>query len=178
MRNKEKDKAWREANKERLASYMKIWKESNIEHLKQYRLDNRDKLLETSKNWQKNNRQRAYKNQVNSTRKKLKEDPYFKFKHVTRSLIKKSFYRADIGCSKSSRSEEILGCTLEFFRDYILSQCPEGVTLKDFHIHGYHIDHIIPISSAKTEKEVLELCHYTNFQPLWCSDNIRKSNKL
>jgi hypothetical protein len=45
--------------------------------------------------------------------------------------------------------------------------------------HGeWHIDHIIPISSGKTEDEVLKLCHYTNLQPLWKEDNLKKSDKI
>jgi hypothetical protein len=41
----------------------------------------------------------------------------------------------------------------------------------------WHLDHIMPISLAKTEEEVIKLNHYTNFQPLWAEDNVRKSNK-
>ena len=41
-----------------------------------------------------------------------------------------------------------------------------------------HIDHIIPLSSAKTEEEVYELCHYTNLQPLWAEDNLKKGSKI
>ena len=41
-----------------------------------------------------------------------------------------------------------------------------------------HIDHIVPLSTAKTEKDVYRLCHYTNLQLLNAKDNLRKSDKL
>lgn len=34
--------------------------------------------------------------------------------------------------------------------------------------YGWDIDHIIPLSSAKNEDDLLRLNHYTNLQPL-CS---------
>ena len=44
--------------------------------------------------------------------------------------------------------------------------------------HGeWHIDHKKPLASAKTEEELKKLCHYTNLQPLWALDNIRKGAK-
>ena len=42
----------------------------------------------------------------------------------------------------------------------------------------WELDHIIPISSATTEEEVYKLNHYTNFQPLWMSENRKKGNKI
>ncbi len=39
------------------------------------------------------------------------------------------------------------------------------------------LSYIVPLSRAKTIDEVYKLCHYTNLQPLWASDNLRKSDK-
>jgi len=177
-RDKEKDKIWRENNKERLALYNKKWKEENKEKLEEYRLANREKFLMASKEWQKNNRERANKSHIKYVRNRIKRDSLFKFKQITRSLINKSFNRANGKFIKNRKSEEILGCSLDCFKEYILSKCPEGTKLEDFHQFGYHIDHIIPISLANSEQEVMKLCHYTNLQPLWWSDNISKSNKI
>lgn len=45
--------------------------------------------------------------------------------------------------------------------------------------YGWDIDHIVPISSAKTIEEVMNLNHYTNMQPL-CSyvNRCIKRNKM
>jgi len=45
--------------------------------------------------------------------------------------------------------------------------------------HGkWHIDHIVPISSAITMAELEKLFHYSNLQPLWAKDNLAKSDKI
>ncbi len=44
--------------------------------------------------------------------------------------------------------------------------------------YGWHIDHIIPLASAKTEEELKSLCHYTNLQPLWAKENLSKGAKI
>jgi hypothetical protein len=70
----------------------------------------------------------------------------------------------------------MLGCSWEQLRDHIENQFVSGMTWEDKHL--WHIDHIVPLSSAKTVEELEKLCHYTNLQPLWASDNMSKGAKL
>ena len=113
------------------------------------------------------------RSKARSNWKKRMQDPNQRVKHRLRSLLSGSFSRQ--GFSKNSRTQEILGCDWETFKQHIESQFVEGMTWEN---HGeWHYDHIKPVSLAKTEAEVIELNHYTNFQPLWAEDNLKKSNK-
>ena len=69
----------------------------------------------------------------------------------------------------------MLGIDLGGFQAYIESKFQEGMTWENY--GQWHIDHIKPLSLATTEQEVVELNHYTNLQPLWAIDNLKKSNK-
>jgi len=111
---------------------------------------------------------------IGKLQKKLKEDSLFKLKHNIRGLIRMSF--KNIGHNKKSKTFEILGCTSQEFYEHIESQFLEGMNWDNRKL--WHIDHIIPISLAKTEEDVIKLNHYTNLRPLWAIDNIRKSNKI
>ena len=52
------------------------------------------------------------------------------------------------------------------------------MTWDNYSYYGWHIDHIIPLSSANSDEELMKLCHFTNLQPLWYLENLKKSNKL
>lgn len=42
---------------------------------------------------------------------------------------------------------------------------------------NWHLDHIVPLGTSKDQKEFIERCHYSNIQPLWKLDNIKKGAK-
>lgn len=172
--NTEVAKAWRLKNRDHLLEVSNKWNKDNKEKLKEYRLEHREVLNERSKLWQKENKEKAFVHR----KKWLDSNPIERFKSNLRNLIGGSFKRGKISLRKKEHTESILGCSFEFFLNYILEKCPEGIDLSNFSRHGYHIDHIIPISIAKNEDDVFRLCHYTNLQPLWWKDNILKSNKL
>ena len=77
--------------------------------------------------------------------------------------------------TKKSKSCEILGCSFNELKTHLESKFEPWMNWDnrglikngEFNI-GWDIDHIIPLSSAKTEEEIIKLNHYTNLQPL-CS---------
>jgi len=106
--------------------------------------------------------------------KRLKKDPLFKFQEMSRISTIYAFKRT--GYRKTSNTHKLLGCSWETLRDRFEEMFEEGMTWDN---HGeWHIDHIVPLSTAKTKEDVVRLCHYTNLQPLWAEDNLAKSDNL
>ena len=54
----------------------------------------------------------------------------------------------------------------------------DGMSWDNYGRDGWHIDHIIPLSSTKIKEEIIKLNHYTNLQPLWATDNLKKGSKI
>ena len=107
-------------------------------------------------------------------RERRKYDEDFIIRDKFRCLLRRGIKK--YGYVKSNKTLEILGADYEFVREYIASKFVEGMSWDN---HGkWHIDHIIPVSSAKTYEEFCKLNHYTNFQPLWEEDNRRKGCKI
>lgn len=129
-----------------------------LEYSKQYRKDNKDKINQ----YQKQRRQ---------------TDPVFKLQHCIRSRNNK-FLK---GKNKSASTQELLGCSAEFLRNYLASQLTSEMTWDNI-----HIDHYIPLSlanqysddKAKFQAVLRILSHYLNLRPLLAADNRSKSDKF
>jgi hypothetical protein len=148
---KEKNKEYREKTPE---FWIEYWKEYN----KKYKENNPNYCKEYKKIRRKN-------------------DPIYKLTEGIRSNMSNSFKRACNGkYSKTTKTIEMLGCDFEYFIQYIQSQFTEGMTLDNY--GEWELDHKIPISSAKTEEDVIRLNNYTNFQPLWWWENVKKGDKF
>lgn len=80
-----------------------------------------------------------------------------------------------ISKNKPTKTENLLGCTWLEAKEHLEKYFTD--TMNWSNIHEWHIDHIIPLSSASNKQELSELCKYTNLQPLMAADNLRKSNK-
>jgi hypothetical protein len=105
---------------------------------------------------------------------KEKNDEVYRFARRARVLIRGSFNRS--GNRKPEKTEKILGCDILTFKQHIESLFVDGMTWNN--MSEWHIDHIIPLASAKTLEEQKALCHYTNLQPLWAKENLKKGAKI
>lgn len=140
------------------------------EQTKKYYEKTKDTQKEKKKIWILNNREKY--NSYWTNRKK--ED--IEFKLITDMRSRLSTYLSKKGLSKKNKTFEIVGCSPLQLREHLEKQFVIGMTWNN---RGeWHIDHIIPLSSAKTEEELYKLFHYTNLQPLWAIENIKKSNKI
>lgn len=127
-----------------------------------------------NKAWEKANPEKHNKRVREYKKNKYNNDIIFNLKERCRSRTS-AFFKWQ-GKTKSKTTQELLGCDWETLKNHIESQFVDGMSWdnKD----KWHIDHIIPLASANTEKEVYALCNYKNLQPLWVEDNLKKGSKL
>jgi hypothetical protein len=95
-----------------------------------------------------------------------------KLRHRVKSNIQYTFKIK--GYKKSKKTEEILGCSILEFQIHLESKFETWMNWENrglyngYFNYGWDIDHIIPVSTAQTEEDVIRLNHYSNLQPL-CS---------
>jgi hypothetical protein len=169
----EYDKRYRQQNKEKIAEYKKQYANENAEQIaermKLYRQENADKLALEKSQYVKNNRPKINKRQSAYIKQRCAENPLFKLTKNTRKMVS----RYMLG-EKSKRTQEIIGCSYEELKTYIENQFTEGMTWDNYGMDGWHVDHIKPLAMANSEEEIIASNHYSNLQPMWALDNLKK----
>lgn len=156
-RLKEYKKNYKKLNNDKIKEYTKLYYQNNKEQIKLYKEKNKETL--------------RIKNNI-YVRNKYNNDIVFKLKLKYRTMILKSLKK--INNKKKSKSISTLGCSYEHFKLYLESKFESWMNWDNHGLYngtinyGWDIDHIIPLSSAKSEEELIKLCHYSNLQPL-CS---------
>lgn len=182
-------KRYREENKDRIAKSNKKYRSKNFEKIsnakknyyrknkediastmKSYYEANRDEILKYAANYRANNKEKLNE----YSRKRRANDPLFAIVVDLRNRTLRAFNRA--GYSKGSKTADMLGADWSVVKDHIESRFNRGMSWENK--GKWHIDHIIPLASANTEDELIQLCHYTNLQPLWAEDNLAKADKI
>lgn len=156
------------------------WQSNNIsrvrEHQKNYDERNPDKKRERKERHDKKYPEQVKARKRRYTNKRIKEDPVFAYLMEIRKKTREYAFKKYT--QTGNEFFKIIGIDIKGFREYIQGKFVEGMSWDNHGIDNWHIDHIIPLSSAKTIEEVENLSHYTNLQPLWKEENETKGNKI
>lgn len=150
-------------------------KESRTAWFKEYKEKNKDKIRAYKQAWKKRNPDKVRSSTLDYVKRKYHSDPNYKLAARVRGRIFEI-----LKGKPTKKSLELLGCSVEFYKAYLEAKFEPGMTWENNTNDGWHIDHIIPLNSfdLSNEEEIRKAFHYTNTQPLWAKDNIRKHAKL
>jgi hypothetical protein len=184
----QKEKERRANNWEKIRE---INKKSRLKHRekiqaksKEYRIKNKDKIKQYLRRPEVIARIKANKiknkDKINANKRhneKLKRTINPSYKLITNQRTR---ITGILKNHKTTKTLDLLGCSAQFLRAYLENKFQEGMSWENYGKAGWHVDHIIPCSSFDlTDPEQQKRCfHYTNLQPLWAVDNLKKSNKI
>ena len=162
---KRKATEWAQKNREKRLAIARRSAEKNREARKAYY--DSDRAKELAAKWRR-------ANAVDYMRRRRAADPVYAFTVKIRVMLMKALRKK--GYTKRSKSQQIIGCTWGELVAHIESKFQPGMTWEN---RGeWHIDHITPLATAETEADIIRLNHYTNLQPLWAADNLRKGDRV
>ena len=149
-------------------------KNCRLESVKKYQELNSEKILLQSILYRNSNKDIIKFKRRKYKQHKAKTDPIWVLKENYRRRTLKAFKSKN--WNKTNKTKDLLGCQYEELFIHIEKQFTENMSWEN---QGkWHIDHIIPLASAKTVEDVIKLFHYTNLQPLWAKDNLKKGAKI
>ena len=176
LKNKESIKQYQKENSEIFKKANKKWRDNNKEKIKEishdYYLNNKEKVKNNNKEYSIKNKESINLRLNNYFKNKRETDFIYKLKISIRNLIRDKIKKG--GFTKKSKTNEILGCSYIDFRLYLESKFEPWMNWENYGLYngdlnyGWDIDHIIPISSANNEGDLIKLNHFSNLQPL-CS---------
>jgi hypothetical protein len=149
------DRSYRLKNKERIRAQRR-----------EYYLRNRERLLSRARHYSKSHPE------VRRARRKIRAlDPTFRMVVSFRARLYKAVKR------KTTGSFELLGCSAEALKIHLESLFSPGMSWENY--GDWHIDHRRPCASFDlSDPEQQKACfHFSNLQPLWKEDNLRKGAK-
>ena len=158
------------------AKYYKENRDSCLERSNKWKLNNKERTSQYRKEWNRKNKDRVNDRRRSYCKERYANDINFRLLTLLRNRLSKFVS----GKYKSKGTMKLLGCSLEVLRSHLESQFTDGMTWDNQGMKGWHIDHIIPCSSFDlTQPDQQRQCfHYTNLQPLWEKDNLKKGSTL
>lgn len=189
IENKDRYEEYAKNNKEAIRKRMAEWRSKNKSRLsvydKEYYSKNSENKKEYSRKWRSENPERVREQRIEFFRRnrgysaeyaraRRKSDPVYATMCRVRARVSAAFLNN--GFNRNTKTEEIIGCTWLELKEHIERQFVRGMSWNNR--GDWHIDHIVPLASAKTEEGIISLCHFTNLRPVWAGENLRKGAKM
>lgn len=149
-----------EKHKAYMREYLKKWRKDNVHYAEYTRKRNKEQYKKNAKEIYRKRRARPYEKLAAAIRSRIHD------------VLKNGY--------KSARTEGLIGTTIAELKVYLERLFKEGMTWENYGFYGWHVDHIIPLSSFDLTKqeEQKKAFHYTNLQPLWAKENLQKHAKI
>ena len=146
------------------------------EKSRQWRLDNPGYAKHASAKFYKQHKEEVINRNYEYTKKRRLTDKAYDMSIILRQRLGKALTKG----YKTGSAVADLGCSMEEFVTHLESKFVDGMNWDNHGRHGWHVDHIKPLAAfdLSNPEETKKACHYTNLQPLWAVDNIKKSNKF
>ena len=140
---------------------------------KAWYLANRSHAIKQSQQYQAANRDKVKAYQREYRKKRYAKDPQYRLACILRARLNGALKNTQ----KAGSAVKDLGCPIEEFILFIASKFSDGMSWNNY--GEWEIDHIRPISmfDLTNREDFLRVCHFSNLQPLWKKDNIRKSDE-
>jgi hypothetical protein len=152
-------------------------KQQNIGRQKRFYYNNKDKRKEYSKKYRNGkNRDNYLKKKRERNKKYNQNNLQYKLCNALRTRLYISLKKQ--GLKKNDSTMELVGCSKIQLIEYLESQFKDGMCWQNWSLNGWHIDHIRPVSSfdLSDPAQVKECFHFSNLQPLWAIENLKKSD--
>lgn len=174
MKNKSRQLLYYEKNRDRLLlkrrERYQLDKGNRAESDRKYYLKNREEKKEYARKYRKENHQQL----LEKAKNRYKDDIQYRMRRLLRSRLKNAI-RVN---SKTGSAVQDLGCSVSELKTYLESQFKDGMSWDK--LGEIHIDHKIPLAlfDLSDRQQLLRAFHYTNLQPLWAEDNLKKGVKI
>ena len=189
MNIKDYQKDYYNKNKEEITEYKHQWYLEHKDAIQEYNRVNKEKIKKKAAIYYQNNKEKlsAYSREYNQTHKEEKRKYKRKYTNNKRKnsipfkltcSIRVRMWRVLKRNSKAAHTLELLGCSPIKFKEHLELQFKPNMSWDNY--GKWHIDHIIPCCTFDLSKneEQKKCFHYTNLQPLWAIDNLRKHKTL
>ena len=167
----------KESIKQKTKDYRKLNRDEILVKEAKYRETHKEIIAARKKVWYERNKQRVNEKAAVYSKERRKIDPNFKLSLNLRRRLNKALYNKSDTIGSAVKD---LGCTVSELKAYLESKFQAGMTWNNYGPKGWHLDHIKPLASfdLTDRKQFLEANHYTNLQPLWAVDNLKKNGKV